>query len=332
MLTFPGAIRSSLGSCLSSAGWTEAVVLPQSCTPRTAQHLVPPDLPPATLAATCSLPLAHRQTLKVWEIQALKSRRREGPRRARDVRKETTSKVINPMFPLRGPLLTPFFSFRSAPQSAGKGGRAKPDRAQGTLQERALLGIPLPETRKDGKHLISAPHCTNKEVGPSEKRRQGRNTRATELPVRKLAPPGRPSAGSAHCLSSPRCPAGPGAPWGPRTSALWDPRWPQHQPGPPPACPLSIIPARGFCGLTCKPRAEPSSSGTSSRERMRTTPGISTLRPPGSTVSARAAAGCHLTEDPRPGTAPRRLRPAPRPAAAEPRTQGGGSLGPSAAA
>lgn len=125
MLTFPGAIRSSLGPCLSSAGWTEAVVLPQSCMPRTAQHLVPPDLPPATLAATCSLPLAHRQTLKVWKIQALKNRRREGPRRARDVRKETTSKVINPMFPLRGPLLTPFFSFRSAPQSAGKGGRAK---------------------------------------------------------------------------------------------------------------------------------------------------------------------------------------------------------------
>lgn len=214
MLTFPGAIRSSLGSCLSSAGWTEAVVLPQSCTPRTAQHLVPPDLPPATLAATCSLPLAHRQTLKVWEIQALKSRRREGPRRARDVRKETTSKVINPMFPLRGPLLTPFFSFRSAPQSAGKGGRAKPDRAQGTLQERALLGIPLPETRKDGKHLISAPHCTNKEVGPSEKRRQGRNTRATELPVRKLAPPGRPSAGSALCRLSP-LPELPALPCGP---------------------------------------------------------------------------------------------------------------------
>lgn len=130
MLTCRGATPSSLGPYVSSAGRTEAV-LPQSCTnppfPAPPQHTPRQARPPYSNAgghlqpAPC--PPSNAEALK---NPSFKSRRREVATRARDVLKENTPKVINPMFPLLGPLLTPLFSFRSAPQSAGKRGAPSP--------------------------------------------------------------------------------------------------------------------------------------------------------------------------------------------------------------
>ena len=99
--------------------------LPASRVP--AQHTPRPARPPSSNAGGhlqhAPRPPSNAEALK---NPSLKSRRREVARRARDVLKENTPKVIDPMFPLLGPLVTPLFSFRSAPQSAGKRGAPSP--------------------------------------------------------------------------------------------------------------------------------------------------------------------------------------------------------------
>lgn len=195
------------------------------------------------------------------------------------------------------------------------------------LQERARLD-PTPGNPPAGKHLISAPGCTDKVAlgdrggGSGTQRQSARQGRAPR-PARPRR--GRPTA------TGPRWRAGPGGPRGPRT-----PRpgaaGPQPRPVPRLRSPLHHLCA-GSCGLTCKPRARPAAAAPAAGRGGARPRHVRPLSgPPGSiSQGSRSASldrgpGAWLPPAPPPPRAP----PAPQPR--RPGAGGAESLGPHAAA
>lgn len=136
-----------------------------------------------------------------------------------------------------------------------------------------------------------------------------------------------------------------GAPAAPRPSVLLqDAGWPQPQSRAPPACPLSVHPRAGVLWTHMQAARTVQQQRRQHQREKASNP--QHVHPPAFRATPQSAPGPaarrHLTEDPRPGTAPSRscrlprglLRPVPRPVTAEPvaEKRAGRVWGPPAAA
>lgn len=256
---------------------------------------------------------------------------------------------INPLFPSRGASLARVFSFRSAPQRTNGATEGAPSQSPRLPLITRASRNPPPGNGKAGRasaHFLSPPRCGHRRVSPSETRgRSGTHKRQScgegRAPRPARPSPARPGREGQATACARRLPAGRGAPRA-QAAALQDPDWPQPRPGPPSVCPLSVHPRAGVL----RTYGQAARGDQQRRQQQREDANDPRhVHPHSSWAAPQSAPGpaapLPLTEDPRPGTAPRRScsspgacsapRSAPR-RQSRARRRAGGAWGPRAAA
>lgn len=152
--------------------------------------------PPAACLFPPSTWTPKRRRKRVSQIQRKTQAKGQatgsGEKGTRCTKRESTQRGTNPMFPLQGPLLTPFFSFRSAPQSTNWESEGAPNQSRRHPLTRATWN-PLPESQL--RKCLHAPRLnTSLQMGKwIQAQRAAGAERTSDLAAWKDARPARPA-------------------------------------------------------------------------------------------------------------------------------------------